>query len=288
MRAWSVWNLQVTNAACLERGANRQVQLLQYSRVGPSHTLVSSSFQSGCQGNQKEVIRIAFSKSTCILVDSLNKTLKEERISVVCGCAGILVAVSQEFTVFRPDDGGSKLLWNAGRCVFGYTTQQPRGQPSWTIMLRYRWRVLNIRMRHGGFDLDRSWGRFYSTFSLPLDCIRTFVVELSCGLNNKVVWRPLKIRVRCLRVLSGNSLVGTDFLNVGANQFWCRSSVYECNQQQATATRTPRQSRIKESVCCGLLLLGGNLPGTRSRLVLDGQRALQPSCGILTFKAELI
>jgi hypothetical protein len=33
-------------------------------------------------------------------------------------------------TMGRPDDGGSKYLWNVGKLLPDYTTQHPRRQPS--------------------------------------------------------------------------------------------------------------------------------------------------------------
>jgi hypothetical protein len=74
----------MTNATYLERNAETVlVQPFQYSRVGLSHLLASSAFQSGCQGNKKERNGTVVSRSTGVLVkydfvNSLNNTLEEE------------------------------------------------------------------------------------------------------------------------------------------------------------------------------------------------------------------
>jgi hypothetical protein len=37
---------------------------------------------------------------------------------------------TNEFCEYRPDDGGSKDLWNVGKLLPDYTALQPRRQPS--------------------------------------------------------------------------------------------------------------------------------------------------------------
>jgi hypothetical protein len=57
----------------------------------------------------------------------------------------VLTAVSTKMFVFwvaathRPDDGGSKDLWNVGKLLPDYTALQPRRQPSSIlhILLKY-------------------------------------------------------------------------------------------------------------------------------------------------------
>jgi hypothetical protein len=83
---------------------------------------------------------------------------------VVAPCS--LVEVYQRFRgpcclqPHRPDDGGSKDLWNVGKLLPDYTALQPRRQPSsnspsWEPQILIRWFVLNFTVKNQGAWIKR-------------------------------------------------------------------------------------------------------------------------------------
>jgi hypothetical protein len=45
------------------------------------------------------------------------------------------VEIHSKTVTHSPDDGGKENLWNAGKILPDYTTQQPRCQPSYFIIV---------------------------------------------------------------------------------------------------------------------------------------------------------
>jgi hypothetical protein len=54
-----------------------------------------------------------------------------------------LTPLEGEFQGDRPDDGGSKNLWNVGKVLPAYTAQQPRRQPSAFSVFKPMWSVIH-------------------------------------------------------------------------------------------------------------------------------------------------